>query len=418
MIITGSCTNQKNGLAYVEQKWRNCFTCDATGSNGVCIPCSKKCHVNHKLGPILIGNFFCDCGAGAIMSDESCMCYTLTGNDMIIRTITKNTSSLPISAQSNLLTINGFYSPHAIFLALGLISQINECPDMTKELTGGNDVLLTYSPEIDGAQFAIGLFGTNTKSVILNPNMVVDRRKNADVINTFVSSKTNGQITKVIDSDFTIGQVCVSAISFNRQWSFAFNPEHNTEMNFTGENGTVSIPAMRRLSSDSVGTVLIRDDVFFSIFLTYANDSHAILTIPTSPATDDYNYTIKDLILINKKLYMDHVNFKNTKIGRGNVTVPKFRKEFTIDNLINELDELGLDELELEERTGINEIIHKVMINFDEQGRIEVIKTQGPILPDFEWIANIPYALAIVDKSDPNRNGTLLFSGIIDHSCE
>ena len=99
------CTNQQNGLEYIEQNWRNCFTCDPGENLGVCIPCAEKCHIGHNLGEVRFGSFFCDCGAGTLENSYSSEFYTLNDKDIIIRALNTEITEKPVTCQIPLLDI-------------------------------------------------------------------------------------------------------------------------------------------------------------------------------------------------------------------------------------------------------------------------------------------------------------------------
>lgn len=56
------CTFSSTGSQFVEQHWYFCYTCDLTGTEGVCAICAQVCHAGHDLSYSRHSRFFCDCG--------------------------------------------------------------------------------------------------------------------------------------------------------------------------------------------------------------------------------------------------------------------------------------------------------------------------------------------------------------------
>ena len=57
-----SCTYDITGLNHQEQYYAQCLDCFPVSNEGACLNCLVLCHPNHKLGPLMRGLFYCDCG--------------------------------------------------------------------------------------------------------------------------------------------------------------------------------------------------------------------------------------------------------------------------------------------------------------------------------------------------------------------
>jgi Serpin (serine protease inhibitor)/Putative zinc finger in N-recognin (UBR box) len=408
-----SCTNQQNGTEYVEQEWRNCFTCDPSTNKGVCIPCSEKCHAGHTLGPVRCSTFFCDCGVGALTKQDECACYIVSETDIILRALSDNMDGTMIEKQMAMSRIYGITSPHTVYLCLGLMASVYDCADVTKSFTGGNDILLLYSKDHPGIKTGIGLFGSNTGATFpdMDIDLHVDSRNSTEVINAFVAEKTDNMLSQLFDSDPGKNQICVSVLVLDMKWEYEFDEDMTTEIEFTGRGGDTQISVMRRFPSER--TLCMMNDKFLSIVLTYSNETFAILTLPSDGAD------IQKHIDENQELYHQHLNMKNIMAGNGYIAVPKFKKDYSYPSFENDLASIGFDIETFRARTGVDKIVHKVVIEMNEAGTKApasgALSLEGT-RSDFEWVGDVPYALAIVGKNDPNRSGTLLFYGIVDHS--
>ncbi|PXF48696.1 putative E3 ubiquitin-protein ligase [Gracilariopsis chorda] len=65
------CTYTTTGSQFVEQHWYFCYSCDLSGSEGVCSTCARICHRGCELAYSKFSRFFCDCGAGSDSRQES-----------------------------------------------------------------------------------------------------------------------------------------------------------------------------------------------------------------------------------------------------------------------------------------------------------------------------------------------------------
>ena len=414
--MTQQCTNQENGTDYVYQQWRQCLTCNPTPGMGVCMVCAEVCHAGHNLGPIMRTTFFCDCGAGELKPGLKCKCYELTSSERTLDAIKSSESNSCVESQVKLYKAVpvGMTSPDTVWRCLGLAARAFDCSNATASLTAGTDLALLTSQSTPEAKFALGLFGP----VVSDENVVdldveCDSRNTADVVNAYVSRKTNQMIPKLLDGDpHPSAVVCVSALYFNGTWVKPFE-EYQTYKNgtFTGRNGTVNIPLMRRWATDK--THYIRTGNLHSIMLPYKGGNYfAVLTLPTSD-TD----LIESVIAEHGDELTDHLQFKGMRECGGFLRVPKFKREFSYNAFQNNLALAGLDLQALRKASGVDEIIHKVVIDFNELGTEAaavcgmVSKGMGPP-NDFTWTGDRPYNLAIVGNSP--AGSTLLFNGIMD----
>ena len=418
-----SCTNQDNGTEYTQQKWRRCLTCDSRENIGVCIPCSESCHAGHRLGPIMDSAFFCDCGAGSLECGDACKCYTQSMTDMVVRAISNNCGNI-LESQLSLSELKTPVSPHLLFISLGVLASINDCSYLTRGLTNGVDSLLLYADSDPKVDFACGVFGISGMEVsngadgdetqeridsqLDSPWRIVGENAK-DYINEFVKERTKGEIGSVIDFE-PEEPIMISAFYLNIDWKYNFDPALTTDIEFVGKNGSIFTPMMRVFPSEM--SLVMSNDKFLSVAFQRQSESFVIMTLPHS------DRDIRQDIEMYPMQYLDHLNLNDLSGAHGSVVIPKFKKEFTLDVMeCDELESNGLDVDDLIEVTGVSDIIHKTVIEINETS--EGAETPGRLYglnfpTQFEWIGNKPFAMAIINKSDPLRNGTLLFQGIID----
>jgi len=62
----GKCTSAISGpTSYLRQVYFRCYTCHLDENQGCCEICASICHSGHDLSQRIVGEFYCDCGAGS-----------------------------------------------------------------------------------------------------------------------------------------------------------------------------------------------------------------------------------------------------------------------------------------------------------------------------------------------------------------
>lgn len=342
---------------------------------------------------------------------------------MVVRAISNNCGNI-LESQLSLSELKTPVSPHLLFISLGVLASINDCSYLTRGLTNGVDSLLLYADSDPKVDFACGVFGISGMEVsngadgdetqeridsqLDSPWRIVGENAK-DYINEFVKERTKGEIGSVIDFE-PEEPIMISAFYLNIDWKYNFDPALTTDIEFVGKNGSIFTPMMRVFPSEM--SLVMSNDKFLSVAFQRQSESFVIMTLPHS------DRDIRQDIEMYPMQYLDHLNLNDLSGAHGSVVIPKFKKEFTLDVMeCDELESNGLDVDDLIEVTGVSDIIHKTVIEINETS--EGAETPGRLYglnfpTQFEWIGNKPFAMAIINKSDPLRNGTLLFQGIID----
>ncbi|KAJ6640748.1 Serine protease inhibitor 42Dd [Pseudolycoriella hygida] len=246
-----------------------------------------------------------------------------------------------------------------------------------------------------------------------------DSEKSATTINRFVKEETNGKIQDLYAKD-AFGSdtrvVLVNAIYFKGSWESQFVKEATRKDDFYN-SGT------EKVSVD----FMYNDDYFYSahnehlrarvLEMKYANSkSSFVIVLPDErdglPALEAKlkNYNLNELTA-------------NLESDRFEVHIPKFKIEYEI-KLNDVLKNLGItkmftgskdfsDLLETDEKLLVSDVVHKALIEIDEEGSEAAAATSSKIVllsmpPVF--LANHPFMFFLRDT----ETNTIIFSGRIE----
>lgn len=166
-----------------------------------------------------------------------------------------------------------------------------------------------------------------------------DTAKSAQTINTFVSDKTNGKITELIEPDMLGADtrlVLVNAIYFKGDWLHKFDEQNTHQGQFTAASGSVPTNFMNVVNRFKIGNIDGLDAT--ALELPYANSNLSfVIFLPNSDQSVDglsqnlEAYTASDYSQVAQKMFLREVD----------VTIPKFKNEFSI-NLNQILSNVGI----------------------------------------------------------------------------
>ncbi|WP_057937224.1 serpin family protein [Algoriphagus resistens] len=257
---------------------------------------------------------------------------------------------------------------------------------------------------------------------VYDPNSV-------DIINHWIEKQTDNLIKDMLDiipEDAVM--YLVNAIYFKGDWTYNFPKENTRKEKFTLGNGQEILVDMMNLG-ESAG------------FKAYGTSEYTYLEIPYS--SEQYSMGI----LINEsgnlsELY-PHFTLENLTEWRSNprdvnliLKMPKFKIDYRIDNLSNDLQAMGLvrpfsfhkdnftqlfsnptDDLK------ISRVIHQALIEVDEKGTeaaaatiVEVVETVS-LPPDSTptiFTLDRPFIFFIQEK----HSGAILFMGKLENPLE
>ena len=160
----------------------------------------------------------------------------------------------------------------------------------------------------------------------------------ADTINGWVSQKTNGKITQIVDSNALsqMRTILVNAVYFKGTWSTPFDPSQTSNRDFhLSDNTTIQTPMMQ-----NQGQYKYTDnDQMQVVRLPYANGSVAMyIFLPNQ------NSTMTNIDQFTRDMNSDVWNQQlgNMTYLEGTVIMPKFNIDYSKD-LIPSLKAMGMN---------------------------------------------------------------------------
>ncbi len=245
----------------------------------------------------------------------------------------------------------------------------------------------------------------------------------ADIINSWVSSKTNGKIPTIIDPpiDATVMMYLINALYFNGTWKYTFDTANTKPYPFYLSDGSKESDSMM-VVHDTLN--YYSDGDFQVVELPYGNGEYSMLVLlPTtsSSASLAANFSQTELNSITGGLARRDVQ----------LTLPKFKVEYST-KLRDILSQMGMgsafsgsaDFTKINPAGGlhISDVLHKTYIDVNEKGTeaaavtVVIVATTvvdsthgGPLMFD----VNRPFLFLIKE----NHNNTIMFmGGIVDPS--
>jgi hypothetical protein len=401
------CTFSFTKTEHTEQMWFNCETCSSSPNLGVCYACAFTCHKGHTLSSYKVGGFYCDCGAGAL--DFACQNCTLSSFDKAMAgnfKIASLDTSLKLLKSAIESKYDSLISPVNINMALEISGSVFGCEDLVTQFIKGN----YHQIENQSLLFGCGIFGSSNKIKNFRPNVDFEfsffQENSKSEINNFVEEKSNKMIQNILDREPEGPVSIVSVLYFKGEWEKQFDPKDTHDSIFKGTKGKKVVDMMTACTD----TRYMTSDTLFSIVLPYKEER--FVTILTIPRSADGNIEPSERFF---REWEKHLTLSDMEKTKFKLFVPKFKREYTYSNMDKILTNAGFNFTEFNQKTGIDEIIHKVVIEFDEVGTKASAATVGlsrGISSHPVFKADRPFMLAILDTS----NNSLVFSGLIDLS--
>ena len=236
--------------------------------------------------------------------------------------------------------------------------------------------------------------------------------ESANVINNWVSKKTNNLIPSIIDPPIAddVMMYLINAIYFNGEWTEAFKVKNTFETDFYSyDRKTDKVQMMQKNGNAD----LSESDEYRAASLTYGNGKAAMMVILPNK---DINEFIKNFD--HKK--WDEIVENLRPVRNVNLQLPKFKIEYGIKELNNSLASLGMEVIFSEradfsgisENLFINRVLHKAVLDVNEEGTEAAAVTVGEVMETsysepIKFIANKPFLFVIYDTED----GNILFAG-------
>jgi serpin B len=238
-------------------------------------------------------------------------------------------------------------------------------------------------------------------------------------INNWVSQKTNGKITKIVENipDDAILYL-INAIYFKGNWAQQFDKAKTKESQFTLLNGAKKKHPMM---SQSGRYRYFQGDKFQAISLPYgAGKMSMYVFLPDKDS--NLNTFLAGLNAENWASWMPQFRTQD-----GNIVLPRFKLEYEVV-LNNTLKALGMEAAFDPQRANfremyaasanvnvfIGEVKHKTFVEVNEEGTEAAAVTSGGMratafIPPFSMVVDRPFFCAIRD----DQSGTVVFMGSI-----
>lgn len=239
-----------------------------------------------------------------------------------------------------------------------------------------------------------------------------DESSSADVINSWVSDKTNRLIQSIISPPISQDAIMylINAIYFKGQWTTEFKPENTKEKDFHALDGkTDKVSMMYRNGKIDY----FSSEDYQAVRLPYGNEKVSmVLVLPSK----DINQWIDGMTGDKWKAVLESFH----PVSDLQLQIPKFKMEYGLKELNGTLQGLGMKEAfsdsanfsGIAENICISRVLHKAVVDVNEQGteaaavtsvEIQVTSASEPVA----FIADRPFFFAIID----NEEGNLLFMG-------
>ncbi|HVP57285.1 MAG TPA: serpin family protein [bacterium] len=244
----------------------------------------------------------------------------------------------------------------------------------------------------------------------------------APTINAWVSQKTNGKITEIVDNPINPYTVMflINAIYFKGTWTYEFDSDLTKDDQFTLPGGATTPCRMmqRPESGKNANFSYHATDRFQIIDLPYG-DGYFTMTILLPAASVDLDSLIASL---DQDTWNQWTSALAEKPGR--IEMPKFQLKY--ETVLNDVlkamgmevafdpDNADFTRMHADGELYINQVKHKTFVKVDEEGTeaaavtsVGIGTTSAP--DDFEMRVNRPFLFAIRE----NHSGTILFMGKI-----
>jgi serine protease inhibitor len=342
------------------------------------------------------------------------------------------------------LNKNVFISPLSLYLALGMayngadgttkqamasVLELGRMPDQqfNESIKAVTELLLTLDPNViikiansiwikEG--FPVEPLFINTNAEYFNSsvtNLDFNNPNSVSVINNWVAANTAGYIKKIIEViPPQMVMYLLNAVYFEAKWRYPFNKDDTYNGEFELADGSTKICRMMKQQNMFH---FYSDENFSAVDIPYGNSGFSMtLLLPAE------NIDIETAInLLSNNEWSDIIyGMRNSEIF---VSIPKFKFEYEVDDLIEALTQLGMgicfdpyfaDFRNINKDGGlyIDEAKHKTYIEVDEEGTKAAAVTSigfGYTSMPPSIIFNRPFFFAIRE----NKSQTILFMGKI-----
>lgn len=249
----------------------------------------------------------------------------------------------------------------------------------------------------------------------------VDRLPEVGEVNRWISERTDGKITKMLDRiDPLVAALLINAIAFKAKWTNPFPMDNTSRRDFMRGTGTrVSVPMM---SHGQFARYTERDGWQF-LWLPYSNERLGMLLALPPPVRAAVGTSPR---LNGREWARISSDLQQVRPRKGLVVIPKFDAKFGArpNDWLKEMgmtdayddvraDFSGMVESAPGYRPGdpaannvyISDVLHRARISVNEEGTeataTTVVEMEFNGMPDydFEFVANRPFLYAVQDSA-------------------
>jgi serpin B len=246
-------------------------------------------------------------------------------------------------------------------------------------------------------------------------NLDFGQAEAANIINEWISEKTNKMIEKMIEppiSDAVI-MYLINAIYFYGNWTTSFDPERTYQTNFTtADEKQKQVDMMRKKDTTLFG----RGDDYVAVSLPYGEEKVSMYCVMPNKDVHIDNF-IENL---NEEKFAE-IKDSLKKRGDFSVNIPKFKMEYGKKSLKNILKNMGMkDSFEAgkadfsgisDEDIFVSDVLHKAVIDVNEEGTeaaaVTVVVMERTSVKRDYFLADRPFLFFIVDDT----TDSILFMG-------
>ncbi|NLK00961.1 MAG: serpin family protein [Clostridia bacterium] len=240
------------------------------------------------------------------------------------------------------------------------------------------------------------------------------RDSSVDTINEWIDNATKGKISKMLNPPINpdVIMYLINAIYFKGEWGMQFDPERTFDGEFKTLSGNKQTVKMMSLKDEFQ---FIEGDDCKAIRLPYGNGQMSMYAVLPNESIS-INDFIKDL---DREWW---ANIRGNLVETDDVLVqmPKFKLEYGIKNLNDNLKNLGMEEAfgdeadfsAIREDVYISNVLHKAVIEVNEEGSEAAAATVVEVqemaaMEPTTFIADRPFVFIIADDT----TGSILFIG-------
>jgi serine protease inhibitor len=401
------CTYTQTGNGYQQQFYRRCSNCFINPTEGACLSCCVICHAGHDLGPLLYGNFFCDCynhktcclngkntfnpnnmsnSRQLVIFDPSKIKYANKKNEYVDKGIERLVHKLfPI------LPDNQVFSPLSLGMILAFL-QIGAQSETKLELIrlfhweySASDLMsidqICNNPNTKYVQMTIisDKIGVNSLyKYMFNccQENFQDGQAVCDKMNKYIADQTNNLITDVLQaSTFSPNTmaVCLNVIYFKSDWFHPFKEYLTENKKFVSclDQHECQVPMMHQMETFRY----FENDAVQMIELPYVVNDYVMGIILQKATNRPFNET-RDVLLKHNH----YTSYMYPAII--NLSLPKFTQR-TRHQMIPYLEQCGVNALFDPDKANlsnicltqtqgqncyISQIIHETVVIVNEYG--------------------------------------------------